>query len=173
MAVKKMKKSFRKLLGDRKGTAEIVGSVMFLVILLFVFTNVYLWHDSASREMNGVRAEKMNTPISIEAPEVGGADLVVTNKGGFEVGLSRLWLINSTSGDHYYADLEPFKVHVAAGVEFPLVFTDGPAVFNVDGSVSAVWNEDGYVIVYYPNDQVAVCKILTTLGNMAACTYEP
>ena len=100
MAVKKKQILSSRLFGNRRGTAEIIGSVMFLVILLFVFTNVYLWHDTASREMSGVRAEKMNTLVSIEVPEV-GANLVVTNKGGFEVGLSRLWLIDNTGSTHY------------------------------------------------------------------------
>ena len=176
MAIEKIQKRFfSKLFGNRKGTAEIVGSVLFLVILLFVFTNVYMWHDTASREMSGIMAEKQNTPVSIEVPE-NGSDLVVTNNGGFEAGLSRLWLVNVTSSDHYYVDLEPFNIRVAAGAEFQLNFTDGDIQFNLDGSVHAELKVDldgnYYVEVFYPDDQIVVCKVLTTLGNVAACTYQ-
>jgi len=182
---KVQRKLFGKLLGDRKGTAEIVGSVMFLVILLFVFTNVYMWHDSAAREMNGVLAEKMNSLVSIS--NVTGTGLNVTNNGGFEVRLSRLWLVNVTSGsetDHIYVDLEnstvsgPLNVRIAAGAQIHLEFV-GPVEFNDDGSIRADLirvdpSQDDYVKVYYPvPDHIVSCKILTTLGNMAACTYEP
>ena len=169
------KNALRRLLSDRKGTAEIVGSVMFLLILLFVFTNVYLWHDNATREMNGVLAEKMNSPVSLS--NVTGTGLVVTNNGGFEVGLSRLWLVNVTRGsatDHVYVDLEPLNLRIAAGAEINLLFVGNSVVFNDDGSILAGLNFDGDVQVLYPlPDHLVRCKILTTLGNMAACTYEP
>jgi len=174
------RKLFSKLLTDHKGTAEIVGSVMFLVILLFVFTNVYLWHDNVSREMNGVLAEKMNSPISIS--NVTGTGLNVTNNGGFEVRLSRLWLINVTSGsmtDHIYVDFEnssdsgPLNVYIAPGAEIRLLFIGEAVMFNEDLSIMADY-ADGDVLVYYPvPDHSVRCKILTTLGNMAACTYIP
>jgi len=185
----KVQRKLSKFLGDRRGTAEIVGSVMFLVILLFVFTNVYMWHDSAAREMNGVLAEKMNSPVSIELHKVEGllVGLNVTNNGGFEVRLSRLWLVNVTSSsekDHIYVDLEnstdggPLNVRVAAGAQIHLRFV-GPVEFNDDGSIRADLiradpPQDDYVEVYYPvPDHSVRCKILTTLGNMAACTYYP
>jgi len=170
----KVQRKLSKFLGDRRGTAEIVGSVMFLVILLFVFTNVYMWHDSAAREMNGVLAEKMNSPVSIELHKVEGllVGLNVTNNGGFEVRLSRLWLVNVTSSsekDHIYVDLEnstdggPLNVRVAAGAQICLVFGDTTEVLP-----------SGDVEVDYPvPDHSVRCKILTTLGNMAACTYYP
>jgi hypothetical protein len=173
VAKKLQRKLFGKLLGDRKGTAEIIGSVMFLVILLFVFTNVYMWHDNASREMNGVLAEKMNSPVSIKVANVPGADLVVTNNGGFEVLLSRLWLVSDIGGsetDHLYVDLEPLNVRVGAGAEIRLLFVGETVVFNPDNSVFADLS-DGVVQVYYPADHSVTCKILTTLGNMAACKY--
>ena len=174
MAVNKMKKKLSKLLGDRKGTAEIIGSVMFLVILLFVFTNVYLWHDNATREMNTVLAEKMNTAVSIEVND-DKTGLVVTNNGGFEVGVSRLWLVNVTSGsatDHVYVDLEPLNVRIAAGATIKLAF-GGSIVFNPDGSIPASLSGDDVTIWYPAPDHEVRCKILTSLGNMAACTITP
>jgi len=154
-----LQRKMARLLGDRRGTAEIIGSVMFLVILLFVFTNVYLWHDSASREMTGVLAEKMNTPVSIEVNE-NKTGLVVANNGGFEVGLERLWYV--ADGFHVPVELGSLNVRVAAGAEVQLLF--GAQTFKSDGDV----------VVWRPvTDEVMVCKILTQLGNMAACTYTP
>jgi hypothetical protein len=152
-----LQRKLSKLRGDRKGTAEIVGSVMFLVILLFVFTNVYLWHDSATREMNGVLAQKMNTPVSIRVNDV-GTGLVVTNNGGFEVGLERLWFV--TDSFHVPVELRSLDLRVAAGSEVQLLF--GTQTSNSNGDVE----------VWCPvTDEAMVCKILTQLGNMAACTY--
>ena len=55
----------RRLLKNKKGVAEVIGSVMFIVILLFFFTNVYLWHDAATKEMNDLYVQKINSPITI------------------------------------------------------------------------------------------------------------
>lgn len=163
----KLQRKLSRLLGDRRGTAEIIGSVMFLVILLFVFTNVYLWHDTATREMNGALAEKMNSGVSIEVDDAGNG-LVVTNDGGFEVCLSRLWLI--TGSGHFYADLEHYNVRVAAGESVQVLFVDGAPD---SGNTLNAFVVDGGVLVQYTVSDSVVCKVLTTLGNMAACTYAP
>ena len=171
VAKKLQRKLFGKLLCDSKGTAEIIGSVMFLVILLFAFTNVYLWHDSAAREMNGVLAEKMNSPVSIEVDDELGADLVVTNNGGFEVGLSRLWLItgSGSESDHVYVDLEPLNVRIAAGAKILLIFgyETNLHLYVLPDGTRTVEVEVNYLVTA-PS---VMCKILTSLGNMAACTY--
>jgi hypothetical protein len=176
------RKLFGRLRGDRRGTAEVIGSVMFVLILFYAFTNFYLWHDSATREMNGVLAEKMNSPVSIELHKVEGllVGLNVTNNGGFEVRLSRLWLITGSGSatDHIYVDLEnstdggPLNVRVATGAEIQLLFVGEEVVYNDDGSIRADPPQDDYVEVYYPVPDYPIrCKILTTLGNMAACKY--
>ena len=166
-------KFLSKLRCDRKGTAEVIGTVMFLLILFYVFTNFYLWYDSAAREMNDVFTEKMNSPVSISALRDVG--LNVTNNGGFEVGLSRLWLVNETSGsstDHLYVELDPDSMRVEAGATVWLLF-DEELLFNDDGSIHAeLIGDTGNVTIYYPvPDHSVRCKILTSLGNMAAVTY--
>ena len=180
MVTRIQRKLFGKLLGDRRGTAEIIGSVMFLVILLFVFTNVYIWHDTASREMNNVISEKMNSPVSISNMTYG---LIVTNNGGFEVRLSRLWLYNDTdtgSTDHIYVDLESndfqdLNLRIVAGDYIRLLFVGDKTILNDDGSIRADKDSiTGDILVWYSVPSSAVrCKILTTLGNMAACRFEP
>jgi len=57
---------------NKKGTAEIVGTALFLVILFFFFSNVFLFHNSVSREMDQVIADKMNSAIRIETTVGGG-----------------------------------------------------------------------------------------------------
>ena len=80
----------KRLLNNKKGTAEVVGSVLFIVILLFFFTNVYLWHDAAVKEMNSLYSEKLNSQIRII--EEGGT-LKVTNIGGIDATIKCYWII--------------------------------------------------------------------------------
>jgi len=54
------------MLKNRSGTAEIVGTVLFLVILFFFFSNVFLWHNQISQEMDSLIADKMNSAVRIE-----------------------------------------------------------------------------------------------------------
>ncbi|MCJ7766890.1 hypothetical protein MUP79_00665, partial [Candidatus Bathyarchaeota archaeon] len=70
---------FKKFLKDRRGTAEIIGSALFIVIILFFFSNVYLWHDQATREMNNALLERMNASVRMVATDEG---VNVTNNGG-------------------------------------------------------------------------------------------
>jgi hypothetical protein len=56
----------KRLLKNRAGTAEIVGTVLFLVILFFFFSNVFLWHDQVTREIDQIVSDKMNSPVRLE-----------------------------------------------------------------------------------------------------------
>jgi hypothetical protein len=67
-----MGEKLRKLLKNNAGTAEIVGTVLFLVILFFFFSNVFLWHNQVSREMDQVVADKTNSAVRIETATVQG-----------------------------------------------------------------------------------------------------
>ncbi|MCW3984560.1 MAG: hypothetical protein NWE96_11305 [Candidatus Bathyarchaeota archaeon] len=92
---------FKRLLNDKKGAAEVVGTVMFIVILMFFFTNVYLWHDAAVKEMNDLYAEKLNSQISIEDKNTDGFVhgynptthvLLVKNNGGVDAIIECYWI---------------------------------------------------------------------------------
>jgi hypothetical protein len=167
-----LRKALRRLLCSRRGTAEVIGSVMFLLIMMFFFTNVYLWHDRATREMDSVLSEKMNSPVSIQVVNKniteGKLKLNVTNNGGVGIVLSRLWITQSDF--HNYANFEKGQeLRVAAGdtIEFIL---SGSTQYNDDGSIKV----DGATIYYYAPVSVKVTfKILTTRGNMAACSCVP
>jgi len=56
-----------KVFRSRRGTAEIVGSVLFLVILLFFFSNVFLWYNNVARQMNMYMWDKLNSAVGLES----------------------------------------------------------------------------------------------------------
>jgi hypothetical protein len=176
MAVKRnVRKTLNMLLWSRRGTAEIIGSVMFLLIMLFFFTNVFLWHDRATREMDSVLSDKMNSPVSIQWDN---GDLNVTNNGGVGVTLSMLW-INDRTG-HWYANFtengeSKFWVDAGSTVRILLNITDRD--FDDGQSINWAWLEEGRIpdvhYRYYSYGGSVVFKILTTRGNSAACEYNP
>jgi hypothetical protein len=158
--------SLIKLLTNRRGTAEIVGSVLFLVILLFFFTNVYLWHDQVTRQMDNVLTDRVSSGVDIAFVDGTNAVLQVTNEGGIGFSLSRLWI--TTSNDHNYADFEKDQtIWVAGGSSLNINLTP-PTTKDTDGSYLV----DGLTVYYaLPSEEVTVTfKILTTLGNTAAVT---
>jgi hypothetical protein len=289
---------FAKMFRSRKGTAEIVGTVLFLVILFFFFSNVFLWHNQKAKEMDNLMAEKTNSAVRLETTVLTGtpvtswvqhievgysvgpnqynatwpydllimncafntgidtskemliadlrlsiyasfvdslykpcfvsifdydqgawvdtgltviegyrwanttlllpksyvdgggnviiriadvssqsivnetgtlyigsmevcADLValeLTNLGGSDSSLSRLWIVDSTS--HTFLDLEPLNIWIPAGSHRNIVFT--PSI-----------NAQDILISYAPPDrQTVTFRVLTTLGNTAACSYS-
>ncbi len=87
---------------NRKGTAEVIGTIMFIVILLFFFTNVYLWHDAATKDGNQLYMKQIHSTFKIEQI---GASINITANGGSDIVLSRLWIVDETNSNHLYADL--------------------------------------------------------------------
>ena len=165
-----VRRGFSRLLKSRSGAAEIVGSIMFLLILLFFFTNVYLWHDSATRGMNDVLANRMNSPVSIEwsnAAFGAPARVTIVNKGGVDVALSRLWI--ATDSNHNYANLEKGQgIWLAAGEQINFTILGPTQRDPLDDSLLV----SGQTVCYNPIPGTTF-KILTTLGNTAACQYPP
>jgi flagellar hook-associated protein FlgK len=137
-------------LKNKKGTAEVIGSVMFIVILLFFFTNVYLWHDAATKEMNDLYVQKLNSPIAatVSHNNDGSYSIIVTNKGGVDSTLSRYWVNekSASNGPDTQHSMFPLNNVVTAG---------GPSV-NI-------------TINYYPTGTVV--KVITTTGNSASCSF--
>jgi hypothetical protein len=136
----------KRLLKNNKGTAEVIGSVMFIVILLFFFTNVYLWHDAATKEMNDMYVQKLNSPIvATVSIENGQYTLIVTDKGGVDATLSSYWVnLKSLSGPDTQHTSFPLNNVVKAG---------GP---NATIPISS----------NYPSG--TVIKVITSTGNSAS-----
>lgn len=142
----------RKLLKNNKGTAEVIGSVMFIIILLFFFTNVYLWHDAAVKEMNDLQFQKINTKIDVTIN--GDGLLKVTNNGALDVSLEIMWVNEKSSTGH------PDTNHTS--VDLPdLVIAGG-------GSSAEI--STGYTP---PTGKTVIFKVITTTGNIEPCPFVP
>ena len=158
----------KRLLKNEKGTAEVIGSVMFIVILLFFFTNVYLWHDAATKEMNDMYVQKINSPITISVisnPSPNPYLLNVTNKGGVDAKLTILWVdvesanIGVPDRFHGYFNLTQQNIVVLAGSSIPVAWNYGGTLNNLGESYSP-----------QPGD-ILQLKMVTPVGNTAACRY--
>jgi hypothetical protein len=160
----------KKLLRNRKGTAEVIGSVLFIVIIIFFFSSVYLWHDQANREMNTLLSDKMNSPVTITcANEV----LTINNTGGVDAVLSRLWITS---------DLNHLPVNLTDASAGSVLIKAGDSIKislqgNSDDDITSVTIEGRQPIDFSPttffkNDPSLTFKVLTTLGNTAACKYS-
>jgi hypothetical protein len=55
----------KKNVKNRKGVATIIGSILSIVILIFFFSNVFLWYNGVSRQMNLVTADKLNAQVNL------------------------------------------------------------------------------------------------------------
>jgi hypothetical protein len=139
-----------RLLKNKKGTAEVIGSVMFIIILLFFFTNVYLWHDAATKEMNDLQIQKVNTKI-VATISFDGANsiLKVINNGATDVSLATLWVNeHSTSGT-------PDSTHLSFDLKDTVVVGGGSSV-----SIPLSYNPTGKTVVF---------KVITTTGTIDPC----
>lgn len=159
----------KKLLSNRKGTAEVIGSVMFIVILLFFFTNVYLWHDAATKEMNDLYVEKINSPITVEITSTSNPYLLtVANKGGGDATLSILWVDVDSTSDGTFDGFHGYYNLTALNSDNNLVLA-GTSI-SVSWINSFTVNSDGDSYAPQPGDKVRL-QLITTVGNPAACTY--
>ena len=113
----------RKVFSNKKGTAEIVGTILFLVILFFFFSNVFLWHNQITKEMDQVVANKMNAAVRIETTISGGQPTNCSSETidlfgyGIKGYYNSTWqkdkiyrIINESSSDGGNSD--PFKLKV-------------------------------------------------------------
>jgi hypothetical protein len=147
---------FTRLLRNRKGTAEVIGSVLFIIILLFFFTNVYLWHDAATKEMNDMYAQKLNSPIAITVsnPQTNQYTLNITNKGGVDATLSWVWINEkSPSG-------APDVFHTSLNTIVNVVVEAGGSKLV---TISYAPQNSGDPLLF---------KVVTTTGNSASFTLR-
>jgi hypothetical protein len=158
-----------------------VGTALFLVILFFFFSNVFLWHDQITREMDQVVVDRMNSGIKLDFMEDTGSVIVLTvsNVGGLDVRLSRLWIVNSTQSgvsndDHVFGDFEPWDIHIAAGGQRNItLMLEGTENSVVDGKVDVKVYEDRSVIVnYFPPSENVMFRVLTNRANIAGCNLK-
>jgi P pilus assembly chaperone PapD len=142
----------RRFLKNKKGVAEVIGSVMFLVILLFFFTNVYLWHDAATKEMNDLQIQKINTKIDASITPAG--ILQVTNNGAMDVSLATLWVNEkSTPGS-------PDTMHRSFDLNNAVVVGGGSSV-----TIPIPYST--------PTGRTVIFKVITATGTIEPCPIIP
>jgi len=157
------------LIKNRKGTAEVIGTMLFIIILLFFFTNVYLWHDSATKEANQLYLEKINSTFQIQ--QINGV-LVVTANGGSTIDLSRLWIIDNTLNEHYYANLG--NVQVAAGESFNITFSSDENYYNPASPIPVTIEGSIAQVNYYASTSYNVtCTVVNSLGVAESTIFTP
>jgi hypothetical protein len=149
----------RNLLRSRRGTAEVIGSIMFIVILLFFFTNVYLWHDAAVKDADAMFLKQVKAGMELSWVDdgVGSDTKLMIRAVGSDILLSRLWIV-TTENEHLYADLGA-GVSIAAGRNVNFTFS------GYDVSNGAIRVDDGFVRYPLGNDDRVL--VLNTLGVTA------
>ena len=162
----------KRFVNNRKGTAEVIGSVMFIVIIMFFFSSVYLWHDQATRQMNDLASQKLNSPITMSIwTDFDNPVLQINDTGGVDVTLSRLWI--DTTTNHAYINLTNIQ-GIPGGSLWIAAGSTRTITLNKTG-VTNPFSEDGVTveIPYSPPSETTVRFIvITTLGNTAACSYS-
>jgi hypothetical protein len=172
----KTPKLLRRLVRNRKATAEVIGSVMFVVIVMFFFSGVYLWHDNATKSMNNLLSDKLNSAIQvswlIDENDVEQDTLVVTNTGGVGASLSRLWIVtsNAPTARHLFASFEDLGgngLYLGAGNTLTIALTGGslPSGSEIFASATSTGANVPYTRTKATGETFTV---LTSLGNMAA-----
>lgn len=165
----------RKFVKDRKGASEIVGTALFLVILFFFFSNVFLWHDQVVREMDQVEADRRNTALRISASSNGSLIvLTIDNVGGLEFTLSRLWIL--TDDAHLYARLDQHDIQIGPGRQLDITVNNVTSTVFVGGGSSdevRVRDVAGDIFVDYAQEvnSTVTYRVLTMLANSAACSF--
>jgi len=159
----------KRLLKNKNGTAEVIGTVLFLVILIFFFSNVYLWHDAATKQMDDLFVQKINSPITISIMDNSNLmnnyypSLNVTNRGGMDATLSVLWVdvqsANSAISYDGYYNLTQQNIVVSAGLSIQHSWSSSETFISTSDHHSP-----------QPGDNV-VLKMITTVGNSASCSY--
>jgi hypothetical protein len=148
---------------NQDATAEIVGTVLLIIILIFFFGNVFLWSNEVNKNAEQIKWNKLNSPVTLDAVYTFGggspsfSHLEVTNKGGVGTYLSRLWILDHEVNIHMYADLE---VWMPGGIS-KKIYLDTITFTTLDGEP---------VVDYEPPIEVTF-KIFTNTGNNAADTY--
>ena len=160
------------LFKNRRGTAEVVGTTLFLVILLFFFTHTVLWYDISTREANEVMVDRISTPLSMTVYQYPSGDnpltIRVRSLGSKDVRIVGLRWIETTNDNHVYVDLKQVittPVMVQSGWWLDIQF--------VPGGNPQYLPESRTLIVNFPNDQSGevTFKVLTEYGNLAVYTF--
>ena len=156
----------------RRGTAEVVGTTLFLVILLFFFTNTILWYDISARQTNEIMVNRISTPLSMTVYQYpSGANpltIRVRSMGAKDVRIVGIRWIEAANDNHVYVNLKsdiPTPVMVQSGWWLDIKF--------VPGGNPQYLPESRTLIIDFPKDQKGevTFKVLTEYGNLAVYAF--
>ncbi len=108
-----METILKHLKSDRRGVSNAIVIMLSLVLIVIIVSNVILW----GYQMNQLDWERAQEKIEIV--DASGSHLTFSNEGSMTVHIVSLWLINSTSHQHY--DLDFF---VGSGEKATYLLTD-------------------------------------------------
>lgn len=126
----------KKLWRNKKGTAEIVGTALFLVILVFFFANVFLFHDRASREMDQVIADRMNSAVQLVTGS-GSGNLVPCTAGPTFYGFGSLQRDGEFSPPH--------QTGLSSGPPYGMIVSGSLADTTTQNNTYQVLSETGHM----------------------------
>jgi len=138
---------------------------MFIMILLFFFTNVYLWHDAATKDADQLYVEKMNAGMSISFDN--SSKQVIVNATSSEITLSMLWINSDSANVHVYANLTNVPVSPGDDNAITITFNKEGLPMNQDGAVP--WVRHGNTIQIANSLPLNVTfTLVNTLGVMVS-----
>lgn len=126
--------------------------------------NVKIRFEDSRRSVDNVSGTLTIPYMDVAAQHIG---LQVTSVGGLDTGLSRLWL--STNNGHFYADFEAISLSVPAGGYKTIQFD--PNAPPASGPISVTSGPTATVHYCPQAGETVTFKVLTELGNSAACSY--
>lgn len=146
----------RKLIRNRKGTAEVIGTIMAVMILMYFFANVYMWHDAATKKMDDMYVQKMNSLVTVNLMP-GNTELNVTNRGGEDTQLTMLFIDSGTG---------PSQTDTNYTMDwFSQTYGGFTNVVPAGSSIA--------LPVPLTLTEATVFTVVTNLGNTASCSYNP
>lgn len=176
--ISKMKKNLK----NSRGVATIIGSILSIVILIFFFSNVFLWYNGVSRQMNLVMADKLNSQIELtttvfegtpqyntDDPVFGGYGVRPDDQYGRNLTSSGTFIETRNKPDGSYQVLEEYDVN---GTGFYIALS---AIYSFKVDVMEANRSSALTFSFYGkyidlDDPEETCKVY--IWNYDLKTYE-
>jgi hypothetical protein len=143
---------------------------MLVMILLFFFTNVYVWHDTAVKQANQLYVKQLSYSFKIQQDTTG---INITADGGSDIYLSRLWIIDSTNPTHLYANLtNQQSVYIKAGNTINIIFDGSTVMADTTGVMADMQGDNVRVHYQLQSDVTYTLNVINTFGMIKTISIE-
>ena len=160
-----------KIFKNRRGVATIIGSILSIVILLFFFSNVFLWYNGVSSQMNLVMTEKLNSQIELTTTVLEGTPRYCTGNPVFDgYGDFYSGSVDNTRDepDGSYQVLTESKASLSNYIALNAIYSFNVTVTEVNKCSAITFSFYGKYLDL--NDPEKTCKVY--LWNHEMNTYE-